>query len=722
MKTLPTVHLFVTLAWTPNSPANTTTFGYDVDGNVITSEDANTHTTTESYDLLSEPVATTWPDGTLTESRTYDNNGNLSTVTHFNGTTTMYAYDQLNRLLSRATPGEATVSFTYTQTGQYATSSDASGTTTYGYDNMDRITSKATPEGTLNYTYDAAGHVASISSSNANGASMSYTYDDLNRLSTVTDNRTGGVTGYSYDSANNVVTATYPNGVQSTFTYDPLNRVTGLSSQPASYTYRRGPTGNLTSAAESNGRQVSWSYDGIYRLTSETIASDPSKNNGTASYGLDPVGDRLNELSSLPDISSGSWTYNADDELSSESYDPNGNVTSTGGKSFTYDSENHLISMSTSGASASVVYDAFGNRVSKTVNGIMTQYLVEDDKNPTGLPQVFDELTSGVVTRTYAYGLQRIDENQMVNNAWTPSFYGYDGGGNVRQLTNAAGAVTDTYEYDAFGNSVTVNGTTPNEFLYRGEQYDADLNLYYLRVRYYNPLSGRFTGVDPLIDEGQRRYEYAGADPVDGADPSGTEDLEEYRPLFPETLPFVGVHFPTWCEIAEKTGLAKYFPSCYGPGSPPGRSPSGPPPPCPKCFAQLKYRTVNIGWATHAFWWIQDVWGQRFVIDGGPSNGDTPPWGDLIDWITLGDVSRRYPADNADLAGTWFNSGCSCSICGQVSALEAAAEDWPPVPSGIPYNPLVGPNSNTFARYVGEEGLFNPSRPPGAVGWGHSIP
>jgi YD repeat-containing protein len=52
---------------------------------------------------------------------------------------------------------------------------DASGTTNYGYDSMDRLTSKATPEGTLSYTYDAAGHVASIISSNTNGASMAWT-------------------------------------------------------------------------------------------------------------------------------------------------------------------------------------------------------------------------------------------------------------------------------------------------------------------------------------------------------------------------------------------------------------------------------------------------------------------------------------------------------------------------------------------------------------------
>jgi YD repeat-containing protein len=67
-----------------------------------------------------------------------------------------------------------------------------------------------------------------------------------------------------------------------------------------------------------------------------------------------------------------------------------------------------------------------------------------------------EEVVNGTVRREYAYGLQRIDENQIINNTWTPSFYGYDGMGNVRQLTNAAGAVTDTYTYDAFGNPLNI--------------------------------------------------------------------------------------------------------------------------------------------------------------------------------------------------------------------------------------------------------------------------
>src|SRR5579863_9205385 len=348
---------------------------------------------------------------------------------------------------------------------------------------MDRLTAKATPEGTLTYTYD---------------------------------------------TASNVATVTYPNGVESQFTYDELNRVTDVSSQVSGYSYSFGPTGIRTATAEQNGRTVQWTYDGIYRLTGEQVASAPSGKNGSVNYTLDPVGNRLSDTSSLSGVSPISSTFNADDELASETYDQNGNVTASGGKTFGYDWQNQLISMTASGTSASLVYDAFGNRVSKTVGGVTTKYLV-DEMNPTGYPQVFDELVGGAVTRTYTYGLQRISEEQQISSSWTPSFYGYDGGGTVRQLTNIAGAVTDSYEFDAFGNLVASTGTTPNAYLYRGEQYDPDLGLYYLRARYYNPITGRFMSRDP--EDGKRtdpktlhKYLYAGGDPVNAKDPTGRDD------------------------------------------------------------------------------------------------------------------------------------------------------------------------------------------------------
>ncbi len=520
----------------PNSSNNTNAYGYDSDGNLTSVADESGHTTQDSFDLLYEPISKTLPDGSLTETKSYDAAGNLLSLTHFNGKTTTYAFDGVNRLLTR-TPdpslNESTATFTYTASGKFATSTDASGTTTYTYGSLGRLMAKATPEGTLNYTYDAAGHVASIVSSNPNGASVSYTYDTLNRLSTVVDNRLPSgqnTTTYTYDPASNLATATYPNGLQSIFNYDSLNRLTAFATPVSGYTYQLGPTGNRTSANELNGRTLNWSYDGIYRLTNETISADPSNKNGVVSYSLDPVGNRLTESSSLSGVNSGTFSYSVDDQLSTESYDSNGNTLATGGNAYGYDSENRLTSMN-SGA-VSIVYDAFGNRVAKTVNGVTTGYLVEDDVNPTGLPQVMDEIVGGVVQREYAYGLQRISENQVVSGSWTPSFYGYDGAGSVRQLTNSAGAVTDTYEYDAFGNEVNHTGTTPNNYLFRSEQYDPDLSFYYLRARYLNPVTGRFLSRDPnsghfAIPATLHKYLYASADPVNRIDPNGRADTGE---------------------------------------------------------------------------------------------------------------------------------------------------------------------------------------------------
>jgi RHS repeat-associated protein len=168
-----------------------------------------------------------------------------------------------------------------------------------------------------------------------------------------------------------------------------------------------------------------------------------------------------------------------------------------------------------------ITYDGDGNRVSEVVGGLTTNYLV-DTANPTGCSQVVDELQSGTVARTYSYGLERISEKQAAGT----SFYGYDGHGSVRQLTNSAGAMTDTYDYDAFGNIVNQTGSTPNNYLFAGEQYDPALNLYYNRARYLNTTTGRFWSMDsaePVTRDPLtlHRYLYGGANPVNNSDPSG---------------------------------------------------------------------------------------------------------------------------------------------------------------------------------------------------------
>jgi RHS repeat-associated protein len=156
--------------------------------------------------------------------------------------------------------------------------------------------------------------------------------------------------------------------------------------------------------------------------------------------------------------------------------------------------------------------------VSKTGASGTTQYLV-DTLNPTGYTQVLDEVQSGAVSRTYTWGLELISEHQAVNSTPTTSYYVFDGHGSVRALTNAAGAVTDTYDYDAFGNLLHQTGTTPNNYLFAGEQFDPDLNLYYNRARYLNTSTGRFWSMDTGEGEDEaplslHKYLYGEGDPI----------------------------------------------------------------------------------------------------------------------------------------------------------------------------------------------------------------
>jgi YD repeat-containing protein len=115
------------------------------------------------------------------------------------------------------------------------------------------------------------------------------------------------------------------------------------------------------------------------KCPAETIAGGSV--NGTIGYQYDPVGNRLQRTSSVAPVPASSYTYDANDRLTTDTYDGNGNTTASGGNTYTYDFENHLKTQN--GAAVAIVYDGDGNRVSKTTGGGTTQYLV-DDRSLTG--------------------------------------------------------------------------------------------------------------------------------------------------------------------------------------------------------------------------------------------------------------------------------------------------------------------------------------------------
>src|SRR6185503_640984 len=513
-----------------------TNYSYDATRNLLSITDANNRVTNFEYDVLNRLTRRTLPLG-MSETFAYDAVGNRTSRIDFVGKQTTYSYDTLNRLLTRtphASLSEPVVSFTYTSTGQRATMVDASGTTTYTYNNRERLTSKATPQGTLTYTYDAVGNVLSLNSSNTNGASVNYSYDAVNRLQSLTDNRLSpGTTTYTYDVVNNLTGILSANGVQSTLTYNTLNNPTNLTIAKGgvlrSYAYTYNAAGQRLSVTENSGRTVNYGYDAAARLTSETITNDPNSANGALTYSLDAVGNRLTRTSTLAAVPASTSTYDANDRLNSDGYDANGNTSSADGKTYAYNFENRIKSINA--GALTVTYDGDGNRVAKTAGGVTTKFLV-DDLNPTGYAQVIEEVVGSSVQRTYTYGNSIVSQKQLSNNQ--SSFYGADAHGSIRLLTSSAGAVTDTYNYEAFGNLISATGTTANYYRYSGERFDSDLGAYHLRARYYSPQRGRFLTTDPFAGFADaprtlHKYLYVGADPVNFIDPSGlTETLEHH--------------------------------------------------------------------------------------------------------------------------------------------------------------------------------------------------
>jgi RHS repeat-associated protein len=344
----------------------------------------------------------------------------------------------------------------------------------------------------------------------------------------------------------------YGNGVTNQYQYDSLNRLTNLvwnyhNSSLGNFGYRLMNGGTRTNLSESinSGSAVTyqWSFDHLYRLTNENISAF-----GNVAYAYDPVGNRTNQLSTISGVSSESYTYDTNDEILTHNpfYNARGDMRGWGNYSWDlgsdgdYDYLGRLSSAANAnGDTCSYWYDGDGNAVQRQVDGGNSILEVVDDENPTGYQQVLEQFTtsnlgfqSAILSRVYNYGLDLVSQQQFDSSTLLPSvlsYYGYDGHGSVRFLTDTAGNVTDTYAYDAYGNLLSSTGSTTNDYLYCDLQYDWVSGLYNNRARRMFVPLGIFTTRDGDYGNNEdplslHKYLYGEDDPIDGSDPSGNAD------------------------------------------------------------------------------------------------------------------------------------------------------------------------------------------------------
>jgi RHS repeat-associated protein len=510
-----------------DAATNVTHYAYDTENNLLTITDANNHATTFSYDAFGRVTQTTFPSN-LFETYAYDAANNLTSKTDRKNQTIQYVYDALNRLTEKIYPNSTNVNYIYDLASKITQANDPTGTYGFSYDNMGRLTGTTTQytfvTGTYtnSYAYDAnsnrTGFTAPDSSTNT------YTYDTLNRLSTLANSWAGSF-GFTYDALSRRTQMTRPNNVATNYSYDNQSHLLSVLHQLAGSTidgavYTVDSAGNRTAKTDKHANVTSnYGYDANYELLQTTQGATT-----TESYTYDPVGNRLSSLGVSP------YSNNSSNELTSTpsasyTYDNNGNTltktASSNTTNYTWDYENRLTSvvLPGTGGTATFKYDPFGRRIQKAFTQgsttTTTNYVYDGNNSVEDVDQNGNLLARFTET-------QNIDEPLAESRSGTTSYYNADGLGSVTSLTSSAGAIANTYTYDSFGKLTASTGSITNRFQYTAREFDTETGIYYYRARYFDPASGRFLSEDTLrFKTNVNFYPYAVNAPIRFNDPLG---------------------------------------------------------------------------------------------------------------------------------------------------------------------------------------------------------
>jgi RHS repeat-associated protein len=413
-------------------------------------DDANGHLTrtvepdgtvyTFTYDSRGNLLGETDPRGD-TVTLTYDARNNLTGYTDPNGNTTRYGYDGTNNLLSVTYANGAAEQYTYNPLGEATQFINANGqASTYTYNAGGELTQKMFADGTSNsYTYDQFGNVTSATDSLGNVTRLVYggaadgDPNDPALLSEVM-HPDGTFLQFFYNSGGQRVQSVDQTGFTVNYSYDEAGRLSELTDKNGQlivqYTYDSDD--RLKQRDNGNGTRTVYTSDAAGHVLAITnYAPDHVTVNSFDDYTYDALGNVLTDTNQ-----DGTWryTYDAVDQLTQAVFTPN--TTNPDGLA----SQN-----------IQYVYDAAGNRISQTVNGVATTYTVNN------LNEYTSSTTSGVTT-SYQYDADGNLTVQSTSSGSTQYTYNV-----INQLTGvSAPGLAVNAAYDPFGNLIaqTVNGAT----------------------------------------------------------------------------------------------------------------------------------------------------------------------------------------------------------------------------------------------------------------------
>ncbi len=251
-----------------------------------------------------------------------------------------------------------------------------------------------------------------------------------------------------------------------------------------------------------------YAYDALDRLleVSNPYAAD--------AFSYDPLGN-LRSASEL-----GTWTYDAHNRIDTRGghsyiYDPRGNVTSDGTRSFVWSAANALTNTVGPYANTSYAYDAHGWRIKRQRAGQYPEYYVYNHAHQLMLS--WDGSTNRATEYVHLGNLVVAKLHRLATQYILPDWHG-----SPLLVTNPWGGVTTMPIYLGYGRTDTTGRQqVPG---YTGAVMDANTGSTYLGARYL--YHKRFTSPDPaplnpLSPFGLNRYAYANDNPVRNIDPDG---------------------------------------------------------------------------------------------------------------------------------------------------------------------------------------------------------
>jgi RHS repeat-associated protein len=503
---------------------NTTSFKRDTNGLISSVTDPLNRITSFLHNYHNQLTGVTLPGQTATQYN-YNPVGNLTSLTDLLGSIWQFTYSPMGRQLSQKDPLNKTISYSYDTLGRLSTASypdgvvktmlyDANGNNTAinyssglsitsAYDPLNRLTST----NSINFGYNARGQITTSAQHSKNFAAaytdggrlanvayndsaftVSYTYDSSGLLSKVSDNL-GNFINIGYDNDNRLITTKRSNGVNLQNSYDNAGRITRM--------------------VDGAIIDIALTFDTAGQITqkSEIMPLNP------ADY---LTGGELK------------LTFDAASQINSSGYvyDNRGRLTTAPGKSLSWDADGGLTGIN------SILYEYNGlkNLIKRTSGGVSTLYSYHHAIGNAPLVAEFNGGGQALKYYVYTPGGALL---YMVNAAnGDVSFYHFDQTGNTLALTNAQGALTDSYAYTPQGKLLAHSGSVSQPFTFSGAtgviQEPEHQDIYNHRVRWYDAGIGRFLSREqlwPLIEKPEmiNPYQYALNNPVSFIDPGGTE-------------------------------------------------------------------------------------------------------------------------------------------------------------------------------------------------------